>query len=101
MVSFYFDGRIRYETFDDDTAGEILDLAVQHGDAVVGTLSEDALEILVDSVAGPNELSEFRSALPSGARVFFGAFPGRDNDGERAITLTLPDADGVIREHPH
>jgi hypothetical protein len=31
----------------------------------------------------------------------FGAFPGRDDDGERALTLPLPDADGVVRPHPH
>lgn len=101
VVSFYFDDRIKCGVLDDDTAGEILDLAVQHGDAVVGTLDEDGLEIHVDLVAGPSELSEFRSALPMGAQVFFGAFPGRDDDGVSAITLTLPDADGVIREHPH
>jgi hypothetical protein len=29
------------------------------------------------------------------------AYPGRDNDGESAITLDLPDADGVVRRHPH
>jgi len=101
VVSFYFDGRIRCRALDDDVAGEILDLAVRHGDVVVGTLGEDRLEILVDFVAGPNELSEFCSALPSGTQVFFGAFPGRDDDGVGAITLTLPDADGVVRAHPH
>jgi hypothetical protein len=101
VVSFYFDGRIQQRELNDDIDAGILDLAVQHGDAVVGTLGEDGLEILVDFVAGPNELTEFRSALPAGTLVFFGAFPGRDNDGVTAITFSLPDADGVVREHPH
>lgn len=100
VVSFYFDGRLRRAKFNDEVAGHILDLVVQHGDAVVGSLSEDELEIVVEIVAGPNELSEVSPEL-AGREVFFGATPGRDNDGLRAITLTLPDSDGVVREHPH
>lgn len=60
----------------------------------------DGLEIAVEIVAGPNELSEVSSGF-AGEQVFFGAFPRRDNDGHRALTLTLPDADGLVREHPH
>jgi hypothetical protein len=100
VVSFYFDSRIRRGTFDDEVAGEILDLAAEHGDAVVGWLSDDELEIMVDIIAGPNELSEVGPGL-AGGQVFYGAFPGRDNDGLGAITVTLPDADGIVREHPH
>jgi hypothetical protein len=101
VVSFYFDDRIKRRILNDDTDIEILDLVANKGDAVVGRLSRDGLEILVDFVAGPSELSELRSHLEVGEPVFFGAFPGRDTDGTSAITLTLPDADGVVRAHPH
>jgi hypothetical protein len=101
VVSFYFDDRIQHKILDGEVEGAILDLVVRHGDAVVGKLSADGLGIAVDFVAGPSELSEMSSTLPAGGRVFFGAFPGRDNDGIRAITVTLPDVDGVVREHPH
>ena len=101
VVSFYFDRRIQRATLDDDVAGQILDLVAQHGDVVVGLMSEDDLEIVVDLVAGPNELSELGSKIRAGEPVFFGVFPARDNDGLGAVTLTLPDADGVVREHPH
>lgn len=101
VVSFYFDDRIKLQSLDDDVEMTILDLVAQHGDAVVGVLSQDGFEILVDFVAGPNELSQFCSEVHAGQPLFFGAFPGRDNDGRRSVTLTLADADGVVREHPH
>jgi hypothetical protein len=101
VVSFYFDNRIGRHILDDEAVVKILGLMTETGDAVVGRLAPDGLEIVVDFVAGPSELSEFRSALEPGELVFFGAFPGRDNDGDRAITLALPDADEVVREHPH
>jgi hypothetical protein len=28
-------------------------------------------------------------------------YPGRDNDGVNAVTLTLPDLDGTTRTHPY
>jgi hypothetical protein len=34
-------------------------------------------------------------------QLYFGPFPARDNDGQSAITLVLPDKDGVVRQHPH
>jgi len=101
VVSFYFDDRIQHKIFDDGVVGAVLDLVVQHGDAVVGRPSDDGLGIAVDFVAGPTELSEFSATVPAGEQVFFGAFPGRDNDGVDAFTVTLPDADGVVREQPH
>jgi hypothetical protein len=33
--------------------------------------------------------------------VFYGATPDRENDGTHAVTVTLPDADGIVRPHPH
>lgn len=101
VVSFYFDARIQRRVLDDHAVVQILEFVTETGDAVVGRLSADGLEILMDLVASPEELSEVRSGLEPGASIFFGAFPGRDNDGVTAITLTLPDADGVVREHPH
>lgn len=101
VVSFYFDDRIKIQPLDDDVEMTILDLVALHGDAVVGVLSQDGLEVLVDFIAGPNELSQFCSEVPAGQPLFFGPFPGRDSDGRGAVTLTLADADGIVREHPH
>lgn len=99
-VSFYFDDRIRLAALDDGVV-QILDVVADAGDAVLGKLGNDGLEIVVDFVAGPGDLSEFKSELATLQPVFFGAFPGRDNDGRNAITLSLPDIDGVVRMHPH
>jgi hypothetical protein len=76
-------------------------IAAQDGDAVIGRLGDDQLEINVEFVASPAELEEYASELPSGAEVIYGRFPGRDNDGLRAVTIDLPDRDGVVRPHPH
>jgi len=101
VVSFFFDDRITRRVLDDEAVIEILDLITHAGDAVVGRLAPDEFEIIVEFVAGLSELSEILVALEPGEHVFFGAFPGRDNDGDRAITVTLPDSDDVVREHPH
>jgi hypothetical protein len=100
VVNFYFDDRIQRKILDDDVEDEILDLAVRHGEALVGRLEEDGLEIAVDLVCAADELWEAISTYPARTQVFFGTFPGNDDDGVNAITMRLPDADGVVRRHP-
>ena len=68
---------------------------------MVGTLAEDGIRIDTEIITGLNELAEFLSVVKPGSRVFYGPFPARDNDGVRAVTLVLPDADGTARLHPH
>ena len=100
-VSFYFDSRIAAYPMNDATVTRILDLITSTGDVVLGTLGADGLEIFVHLVAGTNELGEFTEEVAHGAEVFIGAFPAADNDDHDAVTLTLPDRDGVTRSHPH
>lgn len=100
-VSFYFDGRIAACPMNDATVIRLLDLFAGTGDAVVGTLGSDGLEISVQIVAGMSELGEFIEELAHGAEVFIGAFPAADDDDHDAVTLTLPDRDGLTRSHPH
>jgi hypothetical protein len=68
---------------------------------VVGQVGIDGVELEVDFVGGPDELVEYAATLGSASRVYVGPFPGRDNDGRHAITVVLPDADGVTRAHPY
>jgi hypothetical protein len=99
-VSFYFDGRLASSVYDSSVGRALLAIAVQDGDAVIGRLGDDQFEINVDFVASPAELEEYASELPSGAEVIYGRFPARDNDGLRAVTIDVPDRDGVVRPHP-
>lgn len=99
-VSFYFDSRISARPYDDETVSQILDLVSTHGDAVVGAMCSDGLEISVEYIAGLNELGEFVGGLSRGSPLYVGAFPPPDHDARDAVTLTLPDLDGVTREHP-
>lgn len=100
-VSFYFDGRIELRPWDDETEILVLDLITATGDAVVGRRDPDGIEIAVDCVAGANELDDFADRLVPPTAIFVGAFPARDNDGADAVTIMLPDRDGVTRPHPH
>lgn len=101
VVSFYFDGRIR-DAISMDEVRSIADRSIREtGDAVVGVLAPDGLTIDAQIVAGPNDLDDFASGLGVNCRLFSGAFPGRENDGVQAITITMPDADGIVRPHPH
>ena len=100
-VSFYFDDRIKPTELVPQVAEEILRLAAEDGDAVVGRLSPGGIEIEVQFVTGPSDLGEIATSLVPGERVFVGRFPARDSDDVRAVTLDLPDRDGVLRPHPH
>lgn len=101
VVSFYFDGRIQQQLLDDSLVDAVLNLVVEHGEAVVGALASDGLTIDVEYIAGLGDFTEFLGPSAGGRELFIGAFPGRDDDGYDAVTLTLPDADGVVRCHPH
>jgi hypothetical protein len=100
-LSFYFDDRIALSPFGSEVAEEILRIAAEEGDAVVGRLSPGELEIAVDFVSGPSDLEGISRSFGAGERIFYGRFPARDSDSVRAVTLDLPDSDGVIRSHPH
>jgi len=100
LVSFYFDERIRKVVLSPLIRCEIEQISARDGDAVVGVL-EDEIHIRVDFVSGPLGLEEFASTVGPGMIVFAGAFPSRENDAIRAVTATMPDADGVVRTHPY
>lgn len=101
VVSFYFDGRICHERLSSEVDKNLRDIIAKTGDAVVGMLCGNGLQLDMTVVTGPNDLSEVFASRVETTTVFYGAFPARDNDGERAVTVTLPDSDGVVRLHPH
>jgi hypothetical protein len=58
----------------------------------------DGLRIEVDY---PGYLEEITRTLGNDSRIYVGSSPRRDNDGVNAVTLTLPDLDGITRAHPY
>jgi hypothetical protein len=101
VVSFYLDGRIRRAHYSPELKLYMEKIIAETGEIVFGLLREDGLQLDVEFVSGPLELAEVSSRLDGAAWVFYGAFPARDNDGVCAVTVTLPDEDGVVRPHPH
>jgi len=100
-VSFYFDGRLALRKYDDTVATEILEIVKVDGEAVIATPGAEHIEMEVEFIAGEDELRDFAAVLPRGASVVYGRFPADDDDGVRAVTLDLPDRDGIVRPHPH
>jgi hypothetical protein len=100
-VSLYFDGRLALREYDDTVASEILEIVKVDGEAVIATPRTEHIEMEVEFVASEDELRDFAAALPPGASVVYGRFPADDDDGVRAVTLDLPDRDGIVRPHPH
>jgi hypothetical protein len=102
VVSFYFDGRIRALNSVDDARSRAAEVLAAAGEEiVVGALADDGLAIELDFPSGPTEVDEFLAEHASARHFFVGEFPGRDDDGVDAVTLTIPDLDGVVRAHPH
>jgi hypothetical protein len=100
-VSFYRDGRIKRAPFGDEVEVELMEDIVRDGDALLGWRIPGIPELAMEVVSGPMDMSELAVEATAQSEVFYGAVPGRDNDGVNAITLVLPDADGVRRDHPH
>jgi hypothetical protein len=101
MVSFYFDGRIATGTYGADVRREILRTAAPSADVIIGALGADGLELDIGYICGERDLDDYPEILNLGATVIYGPYPGRDDDGENAVTLVLPDLDGVVRGHPY
>jgi len=100
-VSVYFDDRIRNAFYSPAIKLEMENIIVRTGDVVLGLLCEDQLHVDVTFVDNARQLAEETSGIDSTSQIFYGAFPVRDNDGVRAVTVVLPDADGTVRPHPH
>jgi hypothetical protein len=100
-VSFYFDRRICRASYSKETAHILRDTVSDTGEILIGVPRSNNPAIDVEIISGPNELTEFLSTLSLGAPIFYGVFPARDNDGVNAVTVILPDIDGVVRPHPH
>jgi hypothetical protein len=107
VVSFYFDDRITHCRYTPKVHERMLHLMRRQrdlgdsGEIVVGQLATDDLHINVDYPSTPEYLTEITQTLGTHSWIYFGSFPGRDNDGTKAVTLTLPDLDGITRAHPH
>lgn len=101
IVSLYFDDRIKRAERSRKVEDELHSILAATGEVLVGASARDPLIIEMECVSGPNELAELLAQVPPKAGLFYGSFPARDNDGSRAITLDLPDIDGIQRPHPH
>jgi hypothetical protein len=55
----------------------------------------------MEFIGGRRDLEEFEESLDAGESIFFGRFPDRNSDSIHAVTLDLPDRDGIVRRHPH
>lgn len=100
-VSFYFDGRIAQNAYTPQTKSAIEAIANRDREAVIGVLQADGFRIECDFVSSGDEIEEFIADHPNVPAIYFGAFPAADNDGVQAVTMTLPDRDGVVRHHPY
>ncbi len=100
-VSFYFDQRIASRVYSEAVADELRSVLRETGEILIGQPDADGVHLVMEVVSGQQELNVLINVLGAKSIIFFGPFPGRDNDGEKAITALLPDADGVVRPHPH
>jgi hypothetical protein len=100
-VSFFFDGRLAFHDYNTDVKRTILRIARRDRQAVVAKRSSDEIALKVDFIANESELDDFREDMGRGERILYGAYPAKDNDGALALTIDLPDRDGIVRLHPH
>jgi hypothetical protein len=73
-------------------------LAAEHDEVVLGVVGPGVVATV--GLLAPSELDEAFRTIPEGADVLLGVIPGLDGPGFLGWLL-LPDADGVVRPHPH
>lgn len=100
LISFYFAGQIANVTYDGRMPPLDGRMAVS-GPEVAGVLASDGFAIDCDFPTGLDEFRAFLSDVAVGARLFYGAFPGRENDGVSGVTVALPFRDGVDRRRAY
>jgi hypothetical protein len=86
--------------FNDDAEAEILRVITDTEEAVVGVATPGQVVLDAHVLTDSLELSEVHVELV-GHDIYLGPYPDPANDGVDAITLVLPDADGVVRSHPY
>lgn len=99
-VGFYFEDRFRRMAFNDDAEVEILRVITDTQEAVVGVVTPGEVVLDAHVLTDSLELSEVYVELV-GHDIYLGPYPDPATDGVHAITLVLPDADGVVRKHPY
>ncbi len=79
----------------------MLTLCAEGREPLIGSLRKDGLEIDMELIVDPSDFADCESQFESSTLVFYGAFPAFDDDGINAVTLTIPDNDGITRSHPY
>jgi len=100
-VSFYLDQRIAKHTFSTTLRPSMLavtDPITDEAVMLVGTADDIHLELEIYTAT---DLDDCLASLEASQPIWFGAFPAADDDGTNAVTITLPDEDGIVRSHPH
>jgi hypothetical protein len=107
-VSFFFDDRFTHRRYTPRTRAEMArfmdylrGVPGENGTIVLGHVDDDALHMTVDYPSVPGEADEFVAEFEPEPWIYYGRFPGRDNDGVHAVNFVVPDQDGVVRGHPY
>jgi hypothetical protein len=86
--------------FGDDARKAAVGIIERDGEAVLGALRPSGIAADTDFPSSADEADDFARDHPN-STIIVGAFPAPDDDGVNAVTFDLPDADGVVRPHPH
>ncbi|GAB2651888.1 hypothetical protein [Kribbella swartbergensis] len=100
-VSFYFDGGVHISQDDEGTRQQMFDEVTSTGEIILGYPNEADVVLNMDIISGPSELTEHLIHHTGGERIVWGTLPAPLNDGHKAVTVDLVDADGMLRTHPH
>jgi hypothetical protein len=100
-VSFYSDDRLSRTVYNPQVRSSVAGIIDRSGDAVIGEYHPGDLHLDMQVISDERELDEFLATVGNATQMYFGAFPSPDNAGHSVVTIVLPDADGVVRSHPH
>lgn len=100
-VSFYFGGQLRVEPDTEQERQRMYAVITSGHELVLGYPSAGGVELGMDVISGPSELTGQLMLHHEADLVVWGPWPARANDGQDGITVNLADADGIVRSHPH
>lgn len=100
ILCFYFDDRLS-QTLSSDALTPATEILRETGEVLIGVLAVDKFHVDMNMILDEEEIVELLAELPSNTTVYVGVFPAPDNDGINAVSVIVPDLDGVVRAHPH
>ncbi|MEZ5993901.1 MAG: hypothetical protein R3E76_16325 [Planctomycetota bacterium] len=101
IVTFFFKEQLKLEVFPGRIRA-IIEATIKHGtDCIVGSVRSGVRVENIEYIDYPEEIDELFDSLQTGETILVGPFPPFSSESGSVPMVTIPDEDGVVRDHAY